>query len=43
MLIKNIVAITLITCAIIGGAITAIVGGAISISGVATVIHLITG
>lgn len=43
MLVKNIVAITLITCAIIGGAVTAIVGGAMGLSGVAVVIHLIAG
>lgn len=42
-MVKNIVAIALITCAIIGGAITAIVGGAFSLAGVATLIHLIAG
>lgn len=43
MVVKHIIAISLITCAIIGGACTAIVGGAFSIAGVATLIHLIAG
>lgn len=43
MIVKHIIAISLITCAIIAGACTAIVGGAMSIAGAATLIHLIGG
>ncbi|MFN7905427.1 MAG: hypothetical protein ACK5P5_09610 [Pseudobdellovibrionaceae bacterium] len=39
MLIKHIIMISIITVAIISGAIVAIVGGAITISGASVVIH----
>lgn len=41
MIIKHAIMISVITVAIICGAIVAIVGGAVTMSGVATVLHFV--